>query len=141
MENFNQALNNQDPEKSKSLGPNWYQEFEVLNKDTGTFKATEASGKERIINPSRPPILEKQEEEERNRAGVAKLIDQLPQAARLEIKEKARIAAADEIQKRQHLLTSARAGEEFLALTRQKEWELAAEWLENNPENKQKSAA
>jgi len=138
MNKFEQSPNNQEPKKPEFHGSNW---FEVLNKDTGTLKAHEASGEERIIHPSRPPILEKQEEAERRQAGVAKLIDQLPEDVRMEVKEKARIEAADEIQKKQHLLTPARAGEELLALARKKEWEMAAKWLENNPENKQKSAA
>lgn len=141
MDKFEQSFNNKKPKKPESTDSNRYQYFEVLDKDTGIVKAHEASGEERIIYPHRPPIIEKQEEAERRRAGVAKLIDQLPEDVRMEIKEKARIEAVDDIQKKQHLLTSAQAGEELLVLARKKEWEMAAKWLENNPETKQKSAA
>jgi len=141
MNNFEKNLDNQKPEKPEISHLNLSQEFEVIDERSGVMRAKDSFGEERIITPARPPILEKQEEEERRQAGVEKLIDQLPSAARLEIKEKARIAAADEIQKRQHLLTPAQAGEEFSVLTRQKEWELAAEWLKNNSENEQRPAA
>ncbi|MDP2855881.1 MAG: hypothetical protein Q8N90_02020 [bacterium] len=141
MENFEQSYNNKKPKKPEFYGPNWYQDFEVLNKDTGTFKAHEASGEERIIYPPRPPIIKKCEEAERRQAGVAKLIDQLPKDVRIKVKEKARIEAVEEIQKKQHILTPVQAGEGFLALVSKKEWEMAAKWLENNPEKKQKSAA
>ena len=141
MDNFEKNLDNQKPEKPEGSHLNLFQEFEIIDEKSGAMRAKDSFGEERLITPARPPILEKQEEAERHRAGVEKLIDQLPSAARLEIKEKARIAAADEIQKRQHLLTPAQAGEEFSVLTRQKEWELAAEWLKNNSENEQRPAA
>lgn len=140
MENLD-TFSNQNPEKPKSFGPNWYKDIEILDEKTGAFKIKEASGEERIVNPSLPPVLHEMEEAERQEAGVAQLINQLPQAVRMEIKEKARMAAANELQKKQHLLEPAQVGKELLALSRQKEWELAIEWLENNSETGQKPVA
>lgn len=140
MGNFEKKLDSEEPKKPES-NLNLSQEFEVIDEGSGVMRAKDSFGEERIIIPTRPPILEKQEEERRRRAGVTPLIDQLPEKERLGVKEQARIAAADEIQKRMHLLSPAQAGEELAALNRKKEWELAAKWLEDHPENKQKSAA
>lgn len=140
MNNFEQKINKPEPEKTKS-NLNLYQEFEVVNNESGMMRATDAFGEERVIVPDTPPIIREREAIEKKSAGITLLIDQLPEEERLKIKEEARLAAADELQKRMHLLSPRQAGEELQAIIRKKEWELAAKWLKEHPEKNQKPAA
>ncbi len=140
MNNFEQKINKPEPEKPES-NLNLYQDFEVVDERSGMMRATDSFGEERVIVPDIPPIIREREVMERKQAGIAPLIDQLPEQERLKIKEGARLAAADELQKRMHLLSPRQAGEELQTIIRQKEWELAAKWLKEHPEKNQKPAA
>jgi len=113
-----------------------YKDIGKPHPETGEFIIEESSGEKRIVRPARPPLLEKIEEEEARRAGITKLIDQLPTEVRQEVREKARLEAAEIINKKQHLASRTELDKEFHRLCQLKEWELAAKWLESQPEKK-----
>jgi len=111
-----------------------YKDIEPANPETGEFKVLESSGKKWVGRPERPPAVVKAEQEEMKRAGLVKLIEQLPEEERKKIREQAGIQAAEMVQKKQHVLNRADMEKEFNEFYRLKEWELAREWLADHPE-------